>query len=184
MSKDLILSYLCKCVLNQGRVSKRSSLFEESFVEYHTNGIVVIGKVAFKIAPFDNAFTASQVRHLIFKRTFDTSKFVSFAEIIDIFKSLGFNFLTQGWPTSMTSHVNRQIYPFRKVKIMPPGKTADSLLIGGSLNVWEQIDQVDALNEVKSNIKSILDEVFATVPSGAQVTVRDYIKNYLNPGAG
>lgn len=187
MSKDLILSYLCNCVLNRrGMVPKGSSMFEESFVEYHTNGIVVIGKVGFRIVPFDNAFTLGQVRPLIFKRTFDTSKFFSFAELIDIFKSIGFNCQTQGWPASMTSHVNRQISTFRMVKIMPSQKIGSSFLfLGGALNVWEEVDQVTASNEVQRHIKSILDEALSTtVPSGAQVTVRDYFKNYLNPGTG
>lgn len=176
MSKDLILSYLCKCVLNQGRVPKGSNILEESFVEYHLNGIVVVGRTGFKI-------DLSTTRHLTFKRTFDTNKFFSFAELIDVFKSLGFTCTAQGWPASGVAHVNAQAHTFRKVSITPPGEIGRNSFLQ-ALNVWEEVDQTTAAKEVQESIMCVLDSVTSNVYPGVQVTVKNHIEKHLNIGPG
>ncbi len=178
MSKDLILSYLCKCVLNKGRVSKGRNILEESFVEYHLNGIVVVGKAGFKID-----LLGMGTRYLTFKRTFDTNKLFSFAELLDVFKSVGFVCTAQGWPASGVSNVNGQAYTFRKVSVTPPGELGRNSFLQ-ALNVWEEVDQITAVNEVQESIKCILDSLTSNVYPGVQVTVKNHIEKHLNLGPG
>lgn len=178
MSKDLILSYLCKRILDQGNpVPKCKYLFEEFFVEYHLDGMVIIGRSGFKIRLYHKHLSTPSTRYPEVLRRLEVSQFFSFSDLLHTFQSIGFACVSGGWPSLQLSKYDGRSRNFRKYEVTAKDH---GLGIGNpAFQLWEEVSYDVAYNEVQEGIQGILTKSKSLLIS---TEIKNRSENYLNTG--